>query len=229
MFFFFCFSVTSDDSCLVSLRRMARVCLDRRSRGRYLRAVRGNACGVGSGLNALLALVEEPQLGALVGVDDGQDLGDTLANIMDAGKLGGRTTGNLGSPELDQLPFACQHRVSPCACARAPTYDLSSASWVARSSLDLFQSWAVFCGGCKYSNERCGRCERACGSTYDLGLRLQRMLAEVHQFEMLRQQICDTPAKDAATAAGPFHYPPLFPQGVCQRSSKKIESVDVPF
>lgn len=43
MFFFFCFSVTSDDSCLVSLRRMARVCLDRRSRGRYLRAVSGLA------------------------------------------------------------------------------------------------------------------------------------------------------------------------------------------
>lgn len=33
--FFFCFSVTREASCLVSLRRMARVCLGRRSRGVY--------------------------------------------------------------------------------------------------------------------------------------------------------------------------------------------------
>lgn len=105
MFFFFCFSVTSDDSCLVSLRRMARVCLDRRSRGRYLRAVSGLATFLlwVRGRDALLALVEEPQLGALVGVDDGQDLGDSLADIMDAGELGGRAAGDLGGPELDQL------------------------------------------------------------------------------------------------------------------------------
>lgn len=89
MFFFFCFSVTSDDSCLVSLRRMARVCLDRRSRGRYLLAVRGFAVRLGFSLDALLALVEQPQLGALVGVDDGKDLSDTLADVMDAGELGG--------------------------------------------------------------------------------------------------------------------------------------------
>lgn len=82
---------------------MARVCLDRRSRGRYLHAVRGRR-GRGIGQDALLALVEEPQLGALVGVDDGQDLGDTLADVMDAGELGGRTTGDLGSAERDQLP-----------------------------------------------------------------------------------------------------------------------------
>ena len=59
---------------------------------------RGVSCS-----NALLALVEEPQLGALVGVDDGQDLGDTLADVMDAGELGGRATGDLSSPERDQL------------------------------------------------------------------------------------------------------------------------------
>ena len=59
---------------------------------------RGSSCS-----NALLALVEEPQLGALVGVDDGKDLGDTLADVMDAGELGGRATGDLGSPERDQL------------------------------------------------------------------------------------------------------------------------------
>lgn len=85
---------------------MARVCLDRRSRGRYLRAVSGLATFLlwVRGRDALLALVEEPQLGALVGVDDGKDLCDTLADVMDAGELGGRTTGNLGSAERDQLP-----------------------------------------------------------------------------------------------------------------------------
>ena len=59
---------------------------------------RGVSCS-----NALLALVEEPQLGALVGVDDGQDLGDSLADIMDAGELSGGAAGDLGGPELDQL------------------------------------------------------------------------------------------------------------------------------
>lgn len=96
---------------------MARVCLDRRSRGRYLRAVRGRR-GRGIGQDALLALVEEPQLGALVGVDDGEDLGDTLADVMDAGELGGRTTGNLGSPERDQLPGAVS-LLSRCVRVRA--------------------------------------------------------------------------------------------------------------
>ena len=32
--------------------------------------------------HVLLALVEEAQLGALVGVDDGQDAGDALSHIM---------------------------------------------------------------------------------------------------------------------------------------------------
>ena len=45
--------------------------------------------GIFSGLDALLALVEQPELGTLVGVDDGEDLGDTLADVMDAGELGG--------------------------------------------------------------------------------------------------------------------------------------------
>lgn len=61
---------------------------------------------------ALLALVEEPQLRALVGVDDSEDASDGLADIMDAGELGGGTAGDLGSPELDQLalyPSACLH------------------------------------------------------------------------------------------------------------------------
>ncbi len=40
------------------------------------------------GSDALLALVEKPKLRPLVGVDDGEDLGDTLADIMDAGELG---------------------------------------------------------------------------------------------------------------------------------------------
>jgi hypothetical protein len=63
-----------------------------------------------SSLNALLALVEEPELSPLVGVDDGEDLGDTLANIMDAGELGVGASGNLGGPELNQLPLL------PSAC-----------------------------------------------------------------------------------------------------------------
>lgn len=49
----------------------------------------GLRCGGLFCSNALLALVEEPQLGALVGVDDSEDLGDTLADVMDAGELGG--------------------------------------------------------------------------------------------------------------------------------------------
>lgn len=72
-----------------------------------------------SWLNALLALVEEPQLSALVGVDDGEDLGNTLADIMDAGELGGGTAGDLGSPELDQLPCASVSIVSCVRRARA--------------------------------------------------------------------------------------------------------------
>ena len=39
-------------------------------------------------IHALLALVEQPQLSPLVGVDDGEDLGNTLADIMNAGELG---------------------------------------------------------------------------------------------------------------------------------------------
>lgn len=57
-----------------------------------------------SGFYALLALVEQPELGPLVGVDDGQNLGDTLANIMNAGELGVGASSDLGGPERDQLP-----------------------------------------------------------------------------------------------------------------------------
>jgi hypothetical protein len=64
-----------------------------------------------SRFDALLALVEQPQLGALVGVDDGEDLGDTLADIMDAGELGVGASGDLGSPELDQLASIRQHAI----------------------------------------------------------------------------------------------------------------------
>ena len=51
----------------------------------------------------LLALVEEPELSPLVGVDDSKDLGDSLADVMNAGELGVGATGDLGGPELDQL------------------------------------------------------------------------------------------------------------------------------
>ena len=73
---------------------------------------RGVSCS-----NALLALVEEPQLGALVGVDDGQDLGDSLADIMDAGELSGGAAGDLGGPELDQLPLHPSAFRLPCQCS----------------------------------------------------------------------------------------------------------------
>jgi hypothetical protein len=152
--FFFCFSVTSDASCLESLRRMARVCLGRRSRGAYLGEVSIAGRCARSGSHALLALVKQPELGPLVGVDDGEDLGDTLADVVNAGELGVGTSGDLGGPERDQLPWL------PSACqpfqfvSRVATYDLSSSSWTLRSSLDLFHSWAVFCSGCKYACER---------------------------------------------------------------------------
>ena len=60
--------------------------------------------------DALLALVEETELGPLVGVDDGQDASDTLADIMDAGELGG-AAGDLAGPELDELADIRQHCV----------------------------------------------------------------------------------------------------------------------
>ena len=80
------------------------------------------------GLDALLALVEEPQLSALVGVDDGEDLGDALANVMNAGELGVGATGDLGSPERDQLPSSRQYPVPIAPCFLVATYDLRSVS-----------------------------------------------------------------------------------------------------
>jgi hypothetical protein len=101
-------------------------------------------------VNALLALVEQPQLGTLVGVDDGKNLSDTLADVVNAGELGVGASGDLGGPERDQLPSIRQYSVPPSFC-RFATYDLRSESWPARSSLDLFHSWAVFCSSCEYS------------------------------------------------------------------------------
>ena len=125
-----------------------------------------------SGINALLALVEKPELSPLVGVDDGEDLGDTLADVVNAGELGVGASGDLGGPELDQLallPSAFQFLFFVFVCWA--TYDLRSASWDASSSLDLFHSWAVFCSGCEYDSEGSGLRER--GFTYDLGGRLR--------------------------------------------------------
>jgi hypothetical protein len=39
-------------------------------------------------LNLLLALIEEPELRPLVCIDDGEDLGNSLADVVDARKLG---------------------------------------------------------------------------------------------------------------------------------------------
>jgi len=72
--------------------------------------VLGESSADGAGLlgaevkrSVLLALVEEPELSPLVGVDDSKDLGDSLADVMNAGELGVGATGDLGGPELDQL------------------------------------------------------------------------------------------------------------------------------
>jgi hypothetical protein len=66
-----------------------------------------------SSLNALLALVEQPELGTLVGVDDGEDLGDTLADVVNAGELGVGASSDLSGPERDQLPSIRQYFVLP--------------------------------------------------------------------------------------------------------------------
>lgn len=79
------------------------------------------------GANSLLALVEEAELSPLVGVDDGENLSDTLANVVNAGELGVGATGNLSGPERDQLPSIRQYIV-PHSRVRSMTYDLRSAS-----------------------------------------------------------------------------------------------------
>jgi hypothetical protein len=75
----------------------------------YLQPVRIAISSTTSILYALLALVEQPELGALVGVDDGEDLGDTLADVVNAGELGVGASGDLSSPESDQLPSIRQY------------------------------------------------------------------------------------------------------------------------
>lgn len=45
----------------------------------------------------LLALVEEAELGALLGVDDGEDARDALAHVVDASELAAGASGNLKS------------------------------------------------------------------------------------------------------------------------------------
>jgi hypothetical protein len=82
---------------------MARVCLGRRSRGAYLGEVSIAGRCARSGSHALLALVKQPELGPLVGVDDGEDLGDTLADVVNAGELGVGTLAVLS--EINSLGF----------------------------------------------------------------------------------------------------------------------------
>jgi hypothetical protein len=62
----------------------------------------GRADAVSTGVYALLALVEEAELRPLVGVYDGEDASDALADVMDAGELGGPSS-DLASPERNQL------------------------------------------------------------------------------------------------------------------------------
>jgi len=72
--------------------------------------VLGESSADGAGLlgsevegSVLLALVEQAELSPLVGVDDGEDLGDSLADIMDASELGVGASRDLGGPERNQL------------------------------------------------------------------------------------------------------------------------------
>ena len=51
----------------------------------------------------LLALVEDAELGALVGVDDGEDAGDRLADVVDLAQLRLGTTGNLLGAQGNEL------------------------------------------------------------------------------------------------------------------------------
>jgi hypothetical protein len=72
---------------------------------------------------------------------------------MDAGELGGCSSGDLGGAQADQLPsmsVSISVRIS-CSCEFRVTHDFKSLSWELRSSFDLFHSWAVFCSGCKYA------------------------------------------------------------------------------
>jgi hypothetical protein len=105
--------------CLDGVLSLGEVCLplllllgDDRS------LVLGESSADGAGLlgaeverSVLLALVEEAELGPLVGVDDGEDLGDTLANVVNAGELGVGASSDLGGPERDQLPLHGQYAI----------------------------------------------------------------------------------------------------------------------
>lgn len=51
----------------------------------------------------LLVLVEKSELRPLVGVYDGKNASDAFPDIMDAGELGRSTSGDLASPQADQL------------------------------------------------------------------------------------------------------------------------------
>jgi hypothetical protein len=69
----------------------------------------GQATADGAGLlgpevkgKVLLVLVEQAELSALLGVDDGQDAGNRLADVVDLGELGARRD-DLLNAELAQL------------------------------------------------------------------------------------------------------------------------------
>ena len=138
----------------------------------YLGNVRNLSWSFQVGLNALLALVEEPELSPLVGVDDSKDLGDSLADVMNAGELGVlEPPVTLAVLSWINSLYIRQHSVFPASVPCSATYDLRSVSWDASSSLDLFHSWAVFCGGCEHEIGQW--CLRERGCTYDLGSRLE--------------------------------------------------------
>lgn len=56
----------------------------------------------------------------LVGVDDGQDLSDTLSYVVDPVELGGGTAGDLLGSELDELGLEVVELLGEVVLALAP-------------------------------------------------------------------------------------------------------------
>jgi len=84
----------------------------------------------------LLVLVEQAELGALVGVDYGEDLCDGFADIMDLHEL--RSTGHLLSPQREQFGLQLSELLLEIGLALAPEltrlYFSGRHFWLSRSS-----------------------------------------------------------------------------------------------
>jgi hypothetical protein len=114
----------------------------------------------------LLALVEEAELRALVGVYDGKDTSDALANVMDASELGG-SSGDLARPERNQLAENRQQfvRAMSVSSSGRPT---SSAPATASEARPCSCSTAVGSSAAVVSTSS----RDSSAGTYDFGSRL---------------------------------------------------------